>query len=67
MVEVPAVAIHSDIFAREADFSIGTNDLIQYTLAADRGNQDISYLYSQYDPAVLKLIKMTIEMVIKKA
>ncbi len=56
MVEVPAVAIHSDIFAREADFSIGTNDLIQYTLAADRGgNQDISYLYSQYDPAVLNL------------
>ena len=62
MVEVPAVAIHSDIFAKEADFfSIGTNDLIQYTLAADRGNQDISYLYSQYHPAVLKLIKMTIE------
>lgn len=62
MVEVPAVAIHSDIFAKEADFfSIGTNDLIQYTLAADRGNQDISYLYSQYHLAVLKLIKMTIE------
>ena len=62
MVEVPAVAIHSDIFAKEADFfSIGTNDLIQYTLAADRGNQDISYLYSQYHPAVLRLIKMTIE------
>lgn len=62
MVEIPAVAVHSDIFAKEVDFfSIGTNDLIQYTLAVDRGNQDISYLYSQYHPAVLKLIQMTIE------
>ncbi|MCF6461529.1 phosphoenolpyruvate--protein phosphotransferase [Clostridium sp. Cult3] len=62
MVEIPAVAVHSDIFAKEVDFfSIGTNDLIQYTLAVDRGNQDISYLYNQYHPAVLKLIKMTIE------
>lgn len=62
MVEIPAVAVHSDIFAKEVDFfSIGTNDLIQYTLAVDRGNQDISYLYNQFHPAVLKLIKMTIE------
>lgn len=62
MVEIPAVAVHSDIFAKEVDFfSIGTNDLIQYTLAVDRGNQDISHLYNQYHPAVLKLIKMTIE------
>lgn len=62
MVEVPAVAIHSDVFAKEVDFfSIGTNDLIQYTLAVDRENQDISYLYSHYDPAALKLIKMTID------
>ncbi|MBU5438549.1 phosphoenolpyruvate--protein phosphotransferase [Tissierella sp. MSJ-40] len=62
MVEIPAVAVHSDIFAKEVDFfSIGTNDLIQYTTAVDRGNQDISHLYNQYHPAVLKLIKMTIE------
>ena len=62
MVEIPAVAVHSDIFAKEVDFfSIGTNDLIQYTLAVDRGNQNISYLYNQYHPAVLKLIQMTIE------
>lgn len=62
MVEIPAVAIHSEIFAKEVDFfSIGTNDLIQYTVAVDRGNQNISQLYSQYHPAVLKLIKITIE------
>ena len=62
MVEIPAVAINSRAFAKEVDFfSIGTNDLIQYTLAVDRGNQDIAYLYSQYDPSVLSLIKMTIE------
>lgn len=62
MVEIPAVAVHSDIFAKEVDFfSIGTNDLIQYSLAVDRGNQDISHLYNQYHPAVLRLIKMTIE------
>ena len=62
MVEIPAVAVHSDIFAKEVDFfSIGTNDLIQYTLAVARGHQDIVHLYNQYHPAVLKLIKMTIE------
>jgi phosphoenolpyruvate-protein phosphotransferase (PTS system enzyme I) len=62
MVEIPSVAIHSKAFAKEVDFfSIGTNDLIQYTVAVDRGNQNISYLYSQYHPAVLRLIKMTIE------
>ncbi|WMM25445.1 phosphoenolpyruvate--protein phosphotransferase [Tissierella sp. MB52-C2] len=62
MVEIPAVAIHSRAFAREVDFfSIGTNDLIQYSLAVDRGNQHISYLYNQFHPAILSLIKMTID------
>lgn len=62
MVEVPAVAVQSRRFAKEVDFfSIGTNDLIQYTLAVDRGNQHISDLYNQYHPAVLNLINTTIE------
>ncbi|MBU5425534.1 phosphoenolpyruvate--protein phosphotransferase [Tissierella pigra] len=62
MVEIPAVAVHSRVFAKEVDFfSIGTNDLIQYSLAVDRGNQHISHLYNQFHPAVLSLIKMTID------
>lgn len=62
MVEIPAVAVHSRQFAKEVDFfSIGTNDLIQYSLAVDRGNQEISNLYNQFHPAVLSLIRMTIE------
>lgn len=62
MVEIPAVAINSRAFAKEVDFfSIGTNDLIQYTLAVDRGNVEISHLYNQFHPAVLSSIKTTIE------
>lgn len=62
MVEIPAVAINSKAFAKEVDFfSIGTNDLIQYTLAVDRGNGEIVHLYDQFNPAVLNLINMTIK------
>ncbi|WP_066501235.1 phosphoenolpyruvate--protein phosphotransferase [Abyssisolibacter fermentans] len=62
MIEIPATAILSDMFAKEVDFfSIGTNDLIQYTTAVDRMNQKISHLYNQFHPALLRLIKMTIE------
>lgn len=60
MVEVPAVALKADCFAREADFlSIGTNDLTQYVLAVDRGNERISNLYDQRHPAIWELINMT--------
>lgn len=62
MIEVPAAAIMSETFAKECDFfSIGTNDLIQYTVAAERGNTKIANLYTKNHPAVIKLIKQTID------
>ena len=62
MVEIPAVAIMAEKFAKECDFfSIGTNDLIQYTLAAERGNSKIANIYTKNHPAVIKLIKYTID------
>ncbi|SFD60799.1 phosphotransferase system, enzyme I, PtsI [Bacillus sp. OV194] len=61
MVEIPSTAVLSDRFAKEVDFfSIGTNDLIQYTMAADRMNERVSYLYQPYNPAILRLIQMVI-------
>jgi phosphotransferase system enzyme I (PtsI) len=62
MVEIPSTAVMADIFAKEVDFfSIGTNDLIQYTMAADRMNEQVSYLYQPYNPAILRLVKSVIE------
>lgn len=62
MVETPAVAFRAKYFAKEVDFfSIGTNDLTQYTLAVDRGNENISHLYDTYNPAVLQAIKASID------
>ncbi|WP_179395118.1 phosphoenolpyruvate--protein phosphotransferase [Lacticaseibacillus absianus] len=62
MIEIPAAAVLADQFAKHVDFfSIGTNDLIQYTMAADRGNEHVSYLYQPYNPSILRLIKNVID------
>lgn len=62
MVEIPSTAVLADLFAKEVDFfSIGTNDLIQYTMAADRMNERVSYLYQPYNPSILRLVNMVIE------
>jgi phosphotransferase system enzyme I (PtsI) len=62
MTETSASGVIADLLAKEADFfSIGTNDLTGYTMACDRGNSDVGYLYSPFQPAVLRLIKSIVE------
>ena len=60
MIEIPSAALNADLFAKEVSFfSIGTNDLVQYTMAADRGNEQVSYLYQPTNPAVIRLVDRT--------
>ena len=62
MIEVPAAALNADALATGVQFfSIGTNDLVQYTMAADRGNESVAHLYQPTNPAVLKLMRLTID------
>ncbi|AHB35950.1 phosphoenolpyruvate--protein phosphotransferase [Spiroplasma apis] len=62
MVEIPAAAIHAEQFAKYSDFfSVGTNDLIQYSMAADRMSEHVTYLYQPFNPCILKLLKLTID------
>lgn len=62
MVEIPAAAVLADEFSKYADFfSIGTNDLIQYSMAADRMSENVSYMYQPYNPSILRLVSMTIK------
>jgi len=67
MIEIPAAALAADSLAKEADFfSIGTNDLIQYTMAADRMNENVAYLYQPCHPSILRLIRMVIQAAAKE-
>jgi phosphotransferase system enzyme I (PtsI) len=62
MVEIPAAAVNAENFAKYADFfSVGTNDLIQYSMAADRMSENVTYLYQPYNPSILRLLKSTID------
>lgn len=62
MIEIPSACIMADMFAQEVDFfSIGTNDLIQYTMACDRISEKVSYLYQPYNPAILRMVKLAID------